>query len=64
MVDISDKPITKRVAKSKVKVELGNELFNLIKINQIEKGDILTTAKLAGKLKSKKFSLNDLKNFS
>lgn len=48
MVDISEKPPSKRVAKSQAKVELGEKLFNLIKKNQIEKGDLLTTAKLAG----------------
>lgn len=48
MVDISEKMPTRRTAKSQVKVELGKELFNLIKLNQIEKGDIITVAKLAG----------------
>ena len=48
MVDISEKMATKRMAKSQVKVELGEELFNLIKLNQVEKGDIITVAKVAG----------------
>ena len=48
MVDVSEKSPSKRTARSQVKVELGKELFHLIKTNQIEKGDLLTTAKIAG----------------
>ena len=48
MVDASSKQPSKRTARSQVKVELGEELFHLIQTNKIEKGDILTTAKIAG----------------
>lgn len=48
MVDVSEKKPSKRTARSEVKVELGKELFHLIRTNQLQKGDILTTAKIAG----------------
>lgn len=48
MVDVSDKKVTKRRAISQANVHLGKELFDLIELNQVEKGDILTTAKIAG----------------
>ena len=56
MVDISDKNITKRKAVAKVTVNVGPETFRLIKANNIQKGDVLSVAKLAGIMGSKKTS--------
>ena len=48
MVDVSEKRPSQRTARSQIKVELGKELFRLIRTNRLEKGDLLTTAKIAG----------------
>ncbi|KAK6163368.1 hypothetical protein DH2020_000232 [Rehmannia glutinosa] len=48
MVDISSKEITKRVAVASCKVILGQKVFDLVLANQMEKGDVLGVAKLAG----------------
>ncbi|KAL0428728.1 UNVERIFIED_CONTAM: Cyclic pyranopterin monophosphate synthase, mitochondrial [Sesamum radiatum] len=48
MVDISSKEITKRVAVASCKVMLGRKVFDLVSANQMEKGDVLGVAKIAG----------------
>lgn len=48
MVDISSKEITKRVALASCKVVLGQKVFDLVSANQMEKGDVLGVAKIAG----------------
>ncbi|CAA2965347.1 cyclic pyranopterin monophosphate synthase accessory, mitochondrial [Olea europaea subsp. europaea] len=48
MVDISPKEITKRVAIASCKVILGQKVFDLVSANQVEKGDVLGVAKIAG----------------
>ncbi|CAI9096313.1 OLC1v1032418C1 [Oldenlandia corymbosa var. corymbosa] len=48
MVDVSLKEISKRVARASCKVLLGKEVFSLVSANQIEKGDVLSVAKIAG----------------
>lgn len=48
MVDISSKEITKRVAIASCKVVLGKKVFDLVSANQMEKGDVLGVAKIAG----------------
>ncbi|XP_057778628.1 cyclic pyranopterin monophosphate synthase, mitochondrial [Salvia miltiorrhiza] len=48
MVDISSKEITKRVALASCKVVLGEKVFGLVSANQMEKGDVLGVAKIAG----------------
>jgi cyclic pyranopterin phosphate synthase len=48
MVNVSDKTITKRIAIASGKVLLGKEAFQLIKANKLQKGDVLTVAKIAG----------------
>ncbi|PIN12383.1 Cyclic pyranopterin phosphate synthase [Handroanthus impetiginosus] len=48
MVDISSKEITKRVAIASCKVILGQKVFDLVSANQMEKGDVLSVAKIAG----------------
>jgi molybdenum cofactor biosynthesis protein MoaC len=37
-----------RIARARAKVHVGNAAFELIQANQVEKGDVLSTAKLAG----------------
>lgn len=56
MVNVSDKETTKRKAVAKVSVSVGPEVFRLIKNNQIQKGDVLTVAKIAGIMGAKKTS--------
>ena len=48
MVDVSPKEKTMRTAEAYAKVKLPNKVFNAVKKNQIEKGDVLTVAKIAG----------------
>lgn len=48
MVDVSQKPITKRSAIASCKVLLGKKVFDLVSANQLTKGDVLSVAKLAG----------------
>ena len=48
MVDISDKKITNRIAKSKGVIYMKRTTLNLIRQNLIKKGDVLAAARLAG----------------
>jgi cyclic pyranopterin phosphate synthase len=48
MVDVSDKKTQYRVAHAIGTIKLTSNTINLIKENQINKGDVLTTAKIAG----------------
>ena len=50
MVDVGGKSDTARVAIASGRVMLGKAAFELVKENKIAKGDVLTTAKLAGRL--------------
>jgi molybdenum cofactor biosynthesis protein MoaC len=56
MVDVTDKESTVRTAQAFAKVILGEEVFQLVKNNNIKKGDVLTTAKIAGISAAKKCS--------
>ncbi|XP_026472835.1 molybdenum cofactor biosynthesis protein 1-like isoform X2 [Ctenocephalides felis] len=56
MVDISGKQVTKRNATATGKVYVGSEIAQLIKENGMKKGDVLSVAKLAGVMSSKKTS--------
>ncbi|KAL1543691.1 cyclic pyranopterin monophosphate synthase [Salvia divinorum] len=56
MVDISSKEITKRVALASCKVVLGQKVFDLVSANQMEKGDVLGVAKIAGVCAAKQTS--------
>ncbi|KAH9311746.1 hypothetical protein KI387_026781, partial [Taxus chinensis] len=48
MVDVSEKPGTKRMAIASCKVLLGENAFRLVVANEIAKGDVLNVAKIAG----------------
>ena len=50
MVDVGGKKDTARVAVASGRVMLGKAAFELVKYNKMAKGDVLTTAKLAGEV--------------
>lgn len=54
MVDVSQKPVSARRAVASAWVTLGREAFDLLQQRGAPKGDVLTTAKLAGILAAKK----------
>ena len=54
MVDISSKDETERTASAYAEVSVSQKLFRLIKKNEIEKGDVLSIAKIAGIQAAKK----------
>ena len=47
MIDISEKEIIQRIARASGKIILKKETIDKIKENQIEKGDVITLAKIA-----------------
>ena len=54
MVDISDKKVSKRVAIASGSVNVSKKTLELIKNDNVEKGDIFSTARIAGIMASKK----------
>jgi cyclic pyranopterin phosphate synthase len=54
MVEISDKPEVKRIAKASGKIRLRKETIKRIKEGKVEKGNVLTTAQIAATLAVKK----------
>jgi len=54
MVDISDKKASKRVAIASGSVNVSKKTLDLIKNDNVEKGDIFSTARIAGIMASKK----------
>lgn len=56
MVSVSNKESVRRIAKAYGKVKLLPEVINLIKENKIKKGNVLTTAKIAGIMSAKNTS--------
>ncbi len=54
MVDVSNKIETFRTAEAYAEVELSKKVFEAVRRNKIEKGDVLTVAKLAGIQAAKK----------
>ena len=48
MVDVGEKDITERTAKAKASVFVGNEVFELIKANNVKKGNVISVAEIAG----------------
>lgn len=56
MVDVSEKDITDRVSVATAKVYVNSETYALIKNGGMKKGDVLTTAQIAGIMGAKKTS--------
>ncbi|WP_165974164.1 cyclic pyranopterin monophosphate synthase MoaC [Marinitoga lauensis] len=56
MVDVSNKDITLRVAKAHGKIKMKKETLEAIVSGKITKGNVLTTAKIAGIMGAKKTS--------
>ncbi len=48
MVDVTDKPLSYRVARAQGHIDLNEDTIELIKQNRIKKGGVLTVAELAG----------------
>lgn len=56
MVDVGAKPDTERVAIARGEVHMLKATFDLIRVGQIKKGDVLTVAQIAGISASKRTS--------
>ena len=56
MVDVSDKPVTARVAVATGKIYVCQEIFEKIQRHEIAKGDVLGVARLAGIMATKRTS--------
>jgi cyclic pyranopterin monophosphate synthase len=56
MVDVSDKPVTERVAAASARVLLRSETLALIETGGVGKGDVLSVAQLAGIMAAKRTS--------
>ncbi len=54
MVDVSAKPVMQREAVARGEIRLAKATLRLIKSNQIAKGNVLATARLAGILAAKR----------
>ncbi|XP_043226198.1 GTP 3',8-cyclase, mitochondrial-like isoform X3 [Amphibalanus amphitrite] len=54
MVDVSEKPVSRRRAAASGVVLLGPEAFALVKANAVAKGDVLSVAQLAGVMAAKR----------
>jgi cyclic pyranopterin phosphate synthase len=48
MVDVSDKPLSARIAVAKGHITLAKETVALVRKNEIAKGDVIATARIAG----------------
>ena len=56
MVDVGHKPDTERAATARGEVHMKKETLDLIRAGQIQKGDVLTVAQIAGITASKRTS--------
>jgi cyclic pyranopterin phosphate synthase len=54
MVDVTDKPPTARMAKAAGTVHMSRTTFDLIQQQQVKKGNVLETARIAGVMAAKK----------
>ena len=54
MVDVSDKPVTARIATARGQISMARETFALISEGRTRKGDVLSVARLAGIMGAKK----------
>jgi len=48
MVDVSDKPVQRRIARAAGRITLAASTVELIRNSRMEKGDVLTVARIAG----------------
>ena len=53
MVDVGAKPISERIAEAKAEVQMNPETLALILTNSFEKGDVVSTARIAGIMAAK-----------
>ncbi len=56
MVDVDDKPVSRRTARAAGSITLSGEAVKLIRNNEMKKGDVLTTAEIAGVQAAKRTS--------
>ncbi|PSN32356.1 Molybdenum cofactor biosynthesis protein 1 [Blattella germanica] len=56
MVNVGEKSVTSRTATAQAVVIVGRQIFKLIEENKMKKGDVLTTAQLAGIVGAKRTS--------
>lgn len=56
MVDVSDKPVTDRIATAQAHITMTSETLSMIKSGTAKKGDVLGIARLAGIMAAKKTS--------
>lgn len=54
MVDVGDKSITRRAATAQACVQMASETAELIRANDIKKGDVIAVARVAGIMAAKK----------
>lgn len=54
MVDVSDKPLSARTAIAKGRITLAKQTVALVRKNEIAKGDVIATARIAGIQAAKK----------
>lgn len=54
MVDVSDKPVTSRVAVAAGSVKMARDTYDMISDGRAKKGDVLSVARLAGIMGAKK----------
>ena len=54
MVEVGDKPITKRRATARGRVRVGTKVMRAIERGEVPKGDVLTAARLAGIMAAKR----------
>ena len=54
MVDVGDKPITERVATASCEVAMSENTLALVEAGNVQKGDVIATAKLAGVMAAKR----------
>ncbi len=56
MVDVGDKVVQRRTARASGRIALSGQTVDLIRENQIKKGDVLTVAQIAGVQAAKRTS--------
>jgi cyclic pyranopterin phosphate synthase len=56
MVDVSEKPDTRRLARASGTIKMASETFDAIADNRVAKGDVLSVARIAGIVAAKRTS--------